>query len=579
MNLNNLKTRIRSCQVLILTRHFFERLFRNDLISFEDQMAGRIIGVVAILSVFFAFLASMLTGHYVLIEDTGTSWQEKLILLSAMMLVMALVSVIEWDALFLDDRDFANFAPLPIKIHTLFWSKFLSLCTLAGIFAIGMNIFAAVVLFSTIATYVSTNVMFTPVFFLIHFLATFTAAFFTLFFFAALVGTLSLILGKKLFTKVSGYIRGVILSAAVFFGYHFLIMDTWFFRYFAGILAVWREESSMKLLLVPPMWFIGLYETLLGNPDPVFHRLSAAAWLSILVALAAFYITAGLSFRRHLRKFGAAAPRTSLLGAAAAPFFGLFNRIFLRRPGQRAVFYFYGKTIRFSQVHCNRLIGFLAAGGGLILITLLGWDVSFSDFTQINRPMLAVPLVFNLFLILGVRNTVNVPAGVESNWIFRVAGTSSYRYYVSGLRKGIFFFNILPVNLAFLIVFALLWDWGTAFYHFIYVMGISALLMEGFFLHYRKIPFACSYMPGKEKFHVFLLPYIAGFVAYYFLTAFFAQVLLSRPSYLFVYWGVILVVISAVRLYQKHYFYPRRPVLFEEILEPYMVTLESYPGK
>jgi len=85
-------------------------------------------------------------------------------------------------------------------------------------------------------------------------------------------------------------------------------------------------------------------------------------------------------------------------------------------------------------------------------------------------------------------------------------------------------------------------------------------------------------MPGKDKFHIFLLPYIAGFAVYCFLTAFLAKELLSSPFYLFIYWGAILVVISAARLYQKHYFYLRRSILYEEILEPYKVTLKGYMG-
>jgi len=55
--------------ILTLTRHFFDRLFQNDIVSFEEQMTGRIIAVMAILSVYFGFVAFWLTGHYTIFPD------------------------------------------------------------------------------------------------------------------------------------------------------------------------------------------------------------------------------------------------------------------------------------------------------------------------------------------------------------------------------------------------------------------------------------------------------------------------------------------------------------------------------
>ena len=362
---------------------------------------------------------------------------------------------------------------------------------------------------------------------------------------------------------------------AVFLGLNALTIDLTFYEGLTQPLAALKTQASGLMLLVPPLWFTGLYETLLGNKDPMFQALASAALLSIPVSLGALYMTVGLSFRRHLKKFNAAAPRKKFLSSIKESVFPILNKTLLRQPDQRAVFDFYRKTMKSSQIHRARLIGFLAAGSGIILFYLLGWLVSLADLSQVTRISLSIPLIFNLFLILGIRNVANVPSALEANWIFQLTEKNPFRHYVSGLRKGIFFLNIIPVNILFLVIFSLLWDITTAFYLFIYILGISVLLMEAFFARFRKIPFACSYMPGKEKFHIYLGPYIIGFVLYYFLTTSLAAVLLQNPLYLAVFWIGILVSVLGIRLYQNLFYYPYTPIIYEEKIEPVMVTLGS----
>src|SRR5512135_395396 len=99
-------------QVSILTRHFFERLFRNDMIDFEDQMKEKLIVTLTLLAVFFSWAAWLMMFKYHFVPDLNSSWQEKAYLFSLMMLVFAVVTLLEWDVLFPDRRDFLNLLPL-----------------------------------------------------------------------------------------------------------------------------------------------------------------------------------------------------------------------------------------------------------------------------------------------------------------------------------------------------------------------------------------------------------------------------------------------------------------------------------
>ena len=64
-------------QFLILTRHFFLRLFINDIVFFEESMQQKIIALIAILAVFSGHLSTVLLSKYLWIRDENLSWAEK----------------------------------------------------------------------------------------------------------------------------------------------------------------------------------------------------------------------------------------------------------------------------------------------------------------------------------------------------------------------------------------------------------------------------------------------------------------------------------------------------------------------
>src|SRR5512147_527285 len=106
-------------QVSILTRHFFERLFRNDMIDFADQMKEKLIVTLTLLAVFFTWAAWLMLFKYHFVPDLNRSWQDKTYLLTMMMLVFAIATLLEWDVLFPDRRDFVNLLALPVRLRTL----------------------------------------------------------------------------------------------------------------------------------------------------------------------------------------------------------------------------------------------------------------------------------------------------------------------------------------------------------------------------------------------------------------------------------------------------------------------------
>jgi len=86
------------------------------------------------------------------------------------------------------------------------------------------------------------------------------------------------------------------------------------------------------------------------------------------------------------------------------------------------------------------------------------------------------------------------------------------RHYFVGLKKAVFFEALFPLFVLVFVFTYYLWGWRPALMHCLYGLTASVLLMEVLFLRYPKVPFTCTFVPGKAKVHVYWLPYVIGFL-------------------------------------------------------------------
>ena len=559
-------------QFLVLTRHFFLRLFQNDAIAFEDQMRERVIGILALFAMLSGHLANTVLFKYSLMEDRGTSWVEKSYILAFFMVLMGFIAVLEWEIIFPDSRDYTNLMPLPVKVRTLFAAKFASLFLFVGMFALAMNAVAVFVFFFYLPDWISSSLLYGLQFMLVHLISSFAAIFFMFFISILLVAILMNILGHKIFSRISIYLRAVLLTAFFVLLISFLTDSLYAAPSFSSFLAL-KASNSNYLYLFPPMWFTGLYETLIGNEDPFFHGLSSLAVFSLLASIAAFYLTAGLGYRRYLKKMSKTRGRKSHFIKVKEFFSCAFDKIFLRNPVQRAVFYFFSSTIRRSMFHKMRLASFLAVAVGMMLVILAPQAHNLLAETSLNTTLLAIPLILSFFLLIGVKGIIKVPISLEANWIFQLTEVKKRHHYLAGLRKGIFFLTLIPLFVLLFIFYAFLWSGITALSHCFFGLTISVLLMEVLLIKNKKIPFTCSYKPGQEKVHVFWLLYIFLFLGYIYFMTWLEKILLTKPINFIFFLAVILILIIGIRLYQKYILQEKQKIIYEEAVEPVMVSL------
>jgi len=561
-------------QFSILTRHFFGRLFQNDMVDFEDQMKEKLIVALSLLAVFFSWASWLLLFKYHFVADINRSWQEKNYIFTLMMLVFAIITLLEWDVLYPDRRDFLNLTPLPVRLRTVFAAKLASFVLFIGLFSAAM-MSASSVLFSMYLTDWRANSLGLAVRYVVSHLAAGFAAAFTVFFSVVFLQFLMMaVLPGALYRKFATAARFVLTVGLIFLLLSFAVAPASLGRSFHDLGSL-KDAGDPFMLRFPPLWFVGLYEVLLGTRDAVFEAEARTAGLALVLALAAFIGSGVLSYRSHVRK-------TLEVRKARPPFLGLrrgwgkvLAATLLRTPEERAVYGFFSDTLRASPQHRMTLVYYLASGSAGVLVLVAAYREAFRTLSPASGFLLVLPLLLAFTVVGGVRVLVDRPAALEANWVFRLSETRRTARYASGVKKALVIRFLVPLFLGVLALHATLWDFATALNHASFGLTVSVLGVQAAFYHYRKIPFACSWVPGKLKLQFTVVPCLIGLLLSMTALAAIERSVLAEPSRALIFYAFAAGVGLAIRLGNAR-FYRRTPSLFyDEMPEAAMIELPS----
>ena len=107
--------------------------------------------------------------------------------------------------------------------------------------------------------------------------------------------------------------------------------------------------------------------------------------------------------------------------------------------------------------------------------------------------------------VVGTRVVFSMPISLRANWIFRVTQVSRAWEYMAAIRRPLFALGVAPVWILSAGILFSLWPWQLVVDHLV-VLGLLGTNVEYLCLaSFRKIPFTCSYLPGKSYLHVAFL--------------------------------------------------------------------------
>ncbi len=499
----------------LLARHFLDRFFSGELVSRQAEARVTLIHILVVLTIPGFVISAGLINKYAALARGAESaaylaaLDDKCWFLYFSMVVMGFVTVLEWDALFPDRRDYLILSPLPIDCRTLLTAKVTALFRFLLLFSLFVNAIPAL-LFPFIAS--GGSLVFLGRFVLSHVVSVLAGNTFVFLSLIATQGLLMNLLRPVAFRKASRLVQFLLLISLL--TVFFLIPVVSFAK---------LKQHPVALDVFPPAWFLGLYETLLFGNSPEFEALARQALTALGLAGLGFAATYLVSYRRQVRRM-LEGERNGMRGRARWRESAgcLLQRIVFRSPGERAVFNFILRTLLNSEKHRVYLGAFVGVGIAFVamgIITVLARH-GIGAVRVFRVELLSIPLVLTFFTLVGMRVVFALPAHLGANWIFRLTERKAKQPYLAGVHRAMALLGVMPVMSAVAPFFVFAWGWRSAALHLIFAALLSFLLIEVLLLRLDKIPFTCTYLPGKANLRVLIIPYLFAFTTYsYTMTA------------------------------------------------------------
>ncbi len=499
----------------LLTQHFLQRFMENDLLSpdadHHDAIAlvcGGLLTLGLFLSVFislkFLFMPFPSPGRTAVL-----AMGDRLVFVTLAMVVLAFVAAATWDALSLDPRDTAILGPLPIERTLLARAKLRAIAVLAGTFSLVASVLSSVFHPTLMVTPLPIGIIPGLVLVAVHLLVTLSAGLFGFASVLALRELLRATLGWR-FTRVSTNLQAALIVILVT---SFLLLP--------AILSRARTDTNLARLL-PPVWFVGLQETLVGDlvadlPRPVLpgrfaaqedlamaRYRQAAAWLRPLAWRAVGAMTISLVVAVAAYFWNCRSLPLPLVGHRAVRYRGprLLTRVLifttLRAPAARAGFFFTVYCLFRSGPHRAVMAGCTAVSLAVSTVLLgAGSRSPAAHLSDIPVYVFATQTIFLAVMLFGFAHVTHLPADVTANRLFRIAWIADPTRYVLGVRRAAMAAIVLPVVLMLLPPCAYLMGWQLALMHAFTGIVLGAALLTVLMFGSTQLPLVATYAPSE----------------------------------------------------------------------------------
>ncbi|MGA8531725.1 MAG: hypothetical protein WB622_18535 [Acidobacteriaceae bacterium] len=471
-------------------------------------------------------------------------WQREQGLVSLMMLVTGLIAVVSWDAIFPDRRDAMVLGPLPLRPGMILAAKVTASAAVVGIalfsLASGMGLVLPIVTYSWRLL-------------MAYWFAMAAACVFVYGAVLGMQGVMALVLPRKMFLRLSAALQ--LAAFAWFVSSYFLEPG------FALCTDTATAAAAGSLNLWPSWWFFAMEQQIAGGMPSAMRALAMRAWLALAIIVVGAAASLALCYLRTMKK---TVEEPDLVpgrkGARWSPRLG----------GQveTAVVRFTARGLARSRHHRVIDAFYWAIVFAIAVSTLKaeqagGWDL------PVTQGYMMPTFAILCLAVVGLRSTFALPVSLRANWVLQVTQLNPSLRYISGTRRALLLLSALPAWMLAALLGVGFRPWNHVAEH-LAVLGLVAwILAELCLVGVSKIPFACSYLPGKTN-----LQYVFwGFVVVFFaLAASLANEevrLLGEPLRFGAMLGILLGLAAGLWVSNRHR--ARAAVLYYEEREPEVI--------
>ncbi|WP_158822961.1 hypothetical protein [Granulicella sp. S156] len=539
-------------QFRVVYRQFLLRVIDLEALSIQADVTrflGQFAGVLLMISLIYSL------GPLFHVVTFSQALQMEQSLISMTMLVIGLITVVSWDAAFPDRRDVLVLAPLPIAPRTILCAKVAASVAILGIAVLTLNtlpsIECAVVLGTHHGSYGGV-------------LRSFAAYWFTLaaasaFLYCSVLtvqGFSALLLPRRVFLRLSAILQ--LVAFGLFLAAYFLQPDLPTYALMAA------PENHQALMRFPCFWFFALGDELNGTLPPALMWLAWRAWIGLGFAVSGAAASLLLCYVRTLRK---TVEEPDLVPAAGglhwAPHFGSSL--------QTAIALFCIRSLTRSRQHRVAFAFYLAIVFAIAL-SLVRTALAASVHGPPTMDFMLCTFLMMSFAVVGLRNVFSLPISLTANWVLRITQLHPTQKYLAATRWSLILFAALPVWI------------GSALLSFSFrplheiAAHLAVLALLGFIfadlslIGFYKVPFTCSYLPGKSNIQFVFWGFLALFLPLAMLGAEYERRVLNDPVRFSCVIGALVAV--ALGLWAFNRYRAKSAVLyFEELPEEVITTL------
>ena len=479
---------MKRAQFRILYRQFLFRMVDFELLSPDargdlSKLAGQFAALLIFLSLGLAMVGSGAGGSRLpRFAQWILEWSGVHFLIATTMLTVAIFAVLSWDTTFPDGREVQMLGPLPIAMRTLFLARVTAAGTALAIAVAALHSAAGLVwplalnrggvagLVRLLAAYWVTM---------------FAAGAFVFCCVLGIQGLASQCLPRRVFLRISSWLQLAVFGLAVC-------------AYFLEpkLISPWQFASPW-LAWSPSYWFLGLFEEL--NGSRLLEPLARRACIGFAAATGATVLAYTLAYGRTLRRIVEQpdiAP--AVRGGSRLPRFGTAF--------ETAVCQFCIRTILRSRQ--QRLIAAFYLGIGFAATILFPqWpamrEVVWND--GVSPAVLGSTILVMAVCVAGARIAFSLPTDLRANWVFRITPSPPGPECMAARRRALYAVSMVPVWVGSAAILSRIWPWRIAAAHLVILGLLGVIAAEAGLTGIQKIPFTCSYLPGKSNVHMTFL--------------------------------------------------------------------------
>jgi hypothetical protein len=455
------------------------------------------------------------------------------------MLAAALLAALTWDTLFPDGRDQEIVGVLPVRPQTFAAAKLGAAVTLGLVFTAAINIPAAVIYTAVSSAHpalrnsvglLAGQILGTSL--------------------GALLVYFTLLTARGLAAIVFGARAGAWLGAVLQLVTVVLLVEVFFFL--PGVLGTLVKAmlaGDPTMMWLPPVWFASLHAWVAGNSNPLLASPAGLAVISTAIAGVAavpMYLLPARWLGRRAMETRARERATSITSAIKS-----LAHLTMASPPVRAIFGFAIASLLRSRQHLLVLATYFGLAIATCVASIILIEVRGSiKLTTPASWILALPLVFMFFMVIGLRASFRLPTDIEANWPFRMAQPSLAACF-NAAALVMFSLVALPLAVLTLVITAPLWSVVDGIKAALLQLLAGVLLIECVLANWTKIPFACGHAPSPDVLKAWWPAYLLTLYLYAFKLSDWQVVALRSTTALAWYVALTLTVIGIVRLVRQ----------------------------